>query len=195
MDVVLIRHPLPKVAASTCYGATDLPLAGDAGEAAVAIRERLREAGLVRPASLVTSPLVRCASVAARLAEPWGLPVSTDARLREIDFGAWEGRSWEAIGRPALERWQADLMGAREHGGESAAQFVARVVPFATSLVPEGLPAVCVTHAGVIRALASHWLDVPLAQWLARPIAFGGLVGFVREGAHWRLSRWDETLA
>ncbi|MGN4225566.1 histidine phosphatase family protein, partial [Burkholderia gladioli] len=85
----------------------------------------------------------------------------------------------------------------REHGGESAAQFVARVesfaLPFAASL-PEDASAILVTHAGVIRALASLWLDVPLDSLLTRAIAYGGLVRFSRDARGWRLIQWDETL-
>jgi alpha-ribazole phosphatase len=194
MDVVLIRHPAPAVAAGVCYGATDLPLAGDATAAAAELLGRLRADGLAMPDEIVTSPLRRCAAVAEALGASLRVAVRSEPRLREIDFGAWEMRTWDEIGPAALDRWQADLMGAREHGGESAAQFVARVVPAAVSLErgAGAPPVIGITHAGVIRALASHWLGVPLANLLTRPIAYGGWVGFKRDARGWRLRCWDE---
>ncbi|MEK6347207.1 MAG: alpha-ribazole phosphatase [Burkholderia sp.] len=198
MDVVLIRHPAPAVEAGVCYGASDVPLAGDAGQAARAIVARLEAHGLAWPDAIHSSPLGRCALVARAIGAAVPCEVRIDARLREIDFGAWEMRSWDAIGRDALDRWQSDLMGAREHGGESAAQLMARVAPLEAEWREGAAPrsVVCVTHAGVMRALAAQWLGVPLASLLARRIAYGGCLWFVHDAVHgWRLRGWDETVA
>ncbi|MEX3526637.1 MAG: alpha-ribazole phosphatase family protein [Burkholderia sp.] len=197
MDLVLIRHPAPAVEAGICYGASDLPLAGEAPAEAAAIVARLRAARVGWPEAILASPLLRCALVAHEIGALAARPVRLDARLREIDFGAWEMRRWDEIGAAALDRWQSDLMGAREHGGESAAQFMARVAwfarPFAASLT-EDTTAILITHAGVIRTLASLWLGVSLDSLLARPIAYGGVVRFSRDAQGWRLRQWDETL-
>ncbi|OXH82433.1 alpha-ribazole phosphatase, partial [Burkholderia multivorans] len=67
----------------------------------------------------------------------------------------------------ALDAWAADLMHARAHGGESVAQFAARVAQRADAIARLGLPQWIVTHAGVIRAFASHVLRVPLDTLLA----------------------------
>ncbi|GAB7538941.1 alpha-ribazole phosphatase family protein [Burkholderia sp. 3C] len=202
MDVVLIRHPAPAVEAGLCYGASDVPLAGDAASEARAIvarlDARLDARGLAWPGVIGSSPLVRCASVARAMGAALQCEVRVDARLREIDFGAWEMRSWDAIGGDALDRWQSDLMGAREHGGESATQLMARVAPLGAEWL-EGAAqgsAVCVTHAGVMRALAAQWLGVPLASLLARRIAYGGCLWFTHDAAHgWQLRWWDDTVA
>ncbi|MEX3583014.1 MAG: alpha-ribazole phosphatase [Burkholderia sp.] len=190
MDLVLIRHPALAVEAGICYGASDLPLAGEATAEAAAIVARLRTARLVWPEAILASPLQRCASVAQEIGALAARPVRLDVRLREIDFGTWEMRRWDEIGTAALDRWQSDLMGAREHGGESAAQFVARVesfaLPFAASLTKEAT-AIVVTHAGVIRALASLWLGVSLDSLLTGAIAYGGMVRFSRDARGWQL--------
>ncbi|WP_019256689.1 histidine phosphatase family protein, partial [Burkholderia thailandensis] len=163
---------------------------------AAAILRRLSALGAApaaRASRVWSSPLARCANVARVLADDVRVPVEIDSRLREIDFGAWEMRSWDAIGRDALDRWSADLMHSREHGGESAAQFVARVRPALAALAASASASWVVTHAGVMRALASHALDVPLEALLARPIAMGGIVWLRRDGDRdWRLAHWDE---
>ncbi len=42
---------------------------------------------------IVTSTLSRCRDFAEALGERHGIPVETDARLMEIGFGEWEGRT------------------------------------------------------------------------------------------------------
>ncbi|KVD77579.1 alpha-ribazole phosphatase [Burkholderia sp. ABCPW 14] len=193
MDLVLIRHPAVAVEAGVCYGSSDVPLAADAAMGAADVLRRVRalDAGIAR--HVWSSPLARCADVARVLAREAGATLECDSRLREIDFGAWELKRWEAIGRDALDRWSADLMHAREHGGESAAQFVARVRPALAAFAASGRAGWVVTHAGVMRALAAHALDASLETMLARPIAMGGIVWLRRGGdaGGWRLVHWD----
>ena len=196
MDLVLIRHPAPAIEAGVCYGRTDVPLAGDAGEAAAAIAARLATLGAPAPNVFWTSPLVRCASVAAPLAARFGQCAQVDARLQEIDFGAWEGRCWEAIDRAALDAWAADLQHARVHGGENVAQFSARVGDWLddwrTHATP-GATAHVVTHAGVIRMLAALVLDMPLDTLLKRPLGMTALVWLQRENeaGRWQIRAWN----
>jgi alpha-ribazole phosphatase len=127
MDLVLIRHPAAAVEAGVCYGRSDVPLAGDARASSDAVFARLAELAVAPPRAVWTSPLRRCASVAAWLGRRYGCGVTADARLREMDFGAWERMRWDAIDRAAIDAWAADFLHARVHGGESVAQFAARV--------------------------------------------------------------------
>jgi alpha-ribazole phosphatase len=111
------------VAPGICYGALDLklaqPVAGAGADRTLARR--------LPPSRLVTSPAVRATETAALLSAHVEMPVrEIEPRLRELDFGAWEGKAWSEIPRDALDLWAADLMGARPHGGESAQQVMAR---------------------------------------------------------------------
>src|SRR5690606_17024528 len=61
--------------------------------------------------AIVTSPLSRCAAFAESLAVKLGIPSEIDERLREIHFGAWEGRSYAelmATAPGALTRFLGD---------------------------------------------------------------------------------------
>jgi alpha-ribazole phosphatase len=127
MDLVLIRHPAPAVEAGICYGRSDVPLAGDARASSDSLFARLASLGVPPPQALWTSPLRRCSSVAAWLARRCRCVATADARLQEMDFGAWERMRWDAIDRAAIDAWAADFVHARLHGGESVAQFAARV--------------------------------------------------------------------
>lgn len=88
----------------------------------------------------------------------------------EMDFGDWENRRWEEIGRAALDDWAADFLGYAGHGGESVAHLRDRVAR-GLEAVPEG--AVVVTHAGVIKAALVLRGDA--AGWDHRP-EFGAVV-------------------
>jgi alpha-ribazole phosphatase len=126
------------------------------------------------------SPLRRCTALAAAVVErlPRLGPVRIDARLAEMDFGAWEGRPWDAIGRDALDAWTADFADARAGGhGESTRGFMARVGAAWDDWRASRRDAVWVTHAGVMRAvmLLHREIRCPVeaSQWPRQSIAFG----------------------
>ncbi|MBP0608156.1 MULTISPECIES: alpha-ribazole phosphatase [Burkholderia] len=194
MDVVLIRHPAVGIEPGVCYGRSDVPLAESADGGAQAVRMHLAELSAPSPEQVRTSPLTRCASVAERLARAFDVPLLGDDDWQEMDFGAWEMQRWDDIDRAALDAWAADLMHACAHGGESVARFVARVARQADAVAAFDGPQWVVTHAGVIRAFASHVLRVPLDTLLSRPVPTGGAVWLRREGAArtWEVVHWDE---
>ncbi|MCA3183164.1 alpha-ribazole phosphatase family protein [Cupriavidus sp.] len=189
MEILLIRHAQPEVAAGICYGSLDLaltlPLTPDPSHAV---------AGLAAPHRILTSPARRARDTAAQLigCVP-GLPVAeVEPRLREMDFGEWEGQPWADIPRDALDIWAADLLGARPHGGESPAQVMARVAEWADRLDIESDQRLwVVTHAGPMRMLAAHWLGISLAQTLQWSLGFGATCRFSLGGGAARLGWWN----
>lgn len=198
MDLVLIRHPQPAIEAGVCYGRTDVPLACDAREAADALLVRLAALDVPIAQAVWTSPLMRCADIAERLARRFGCVRQTDIRLEEMDFGEWECRPWDAIGRAALDAWAADLHHARVHGGESVSQFAARVGSWfdvwrALPVAAVGDCTYVVTHAGVMRMIAAHALALPINAVLRRPVAIGSVIWMRggRAGAGWQVVRWN----
>lgn len=161
MRLHLIRHPKPIVDPGICYGRLDL-----AAENVAEVAARLR-AELPPGLPVWSSPLRRCRELAEQLQAAPGI----DARLAEMDFGAWEGRPWDAIPRGEIDAWAADVAGYAPPGGESPRQLQQRALAFVAELtVPE---AVIVTHAGVIRVLLAHWRDLPPAQWTQLVFAYG----------------------
>lgn len=141
MILHLIRHPPPLVEPGICYGRLDL-LAEDPPAVAAALRGELPP-GL----PVWSSPLRRCRDLAVELhPQP-----AFDARLQEMDFGAWEGRQWDEIPRRELDAWAADVADYAPPGGESPRQLQQRVLAFVATL--QVAEAVLVTHAGVIRVL------------------------------------------
>jgi alpha-ribazole phosphatase len=164
MQLFLIRHPRPLIAAGLCYGQLDVDC-----EDPQPLAEQL---ALALPAAtpVFSSPLRR----ARRLALALDPQATADARLCEISFGAWEGQPWDSIARPALDAWAADVLNFAPPGGESVADLQRRALDFVAALdMPR---AALVTHAGIMRVLVGQARQLPLAQWSQLPFAFGGLV-------------------
>ncbi len=147
------RHPKSIGAAGRCIGArTDLAVdPRKAKRLAHRIRRVARLEGL--PRVVATSPLRRCRDV-GRWLRRFGFRHLVDARLAEVDFGAWDGRRWDAIARAEIAAWAADLPGYRPGGGECVSALLERV-----DAVWQAPPAaLLVTHGG--------WLSAAL--WRAR---------------------------
>ena len=100
-----MRHTRPAVPKGVCYGITDLDLAPTFDDEAAAIVAALPPAD-----RLVSSPLRRCRRLAERIGVARGLAPAFDDRLRELDFGAWEGVPWNAIPRAEAGRMGGGLL-------------------------------------------------------------------------------------
>jgi alpha-ribazole phosphatase len=161
----LIRHPPPDIAPGVCYGRLDIGLKLGADNAVNSLRAELPPL-----AAVLASPLARCRA----LAEGLHAAPEFDERLLEINFGAWEGRTWEEIGREALDAWAADPLGHRPPGGESAREMAARVVSFAADfscrIKAQGAfrDVAIIAHQGPLRVLMAHWQGEPESAWLSR---------------------------
>jgi alpha-ribazole phosphatase len=142
--VILLRHPRPRGGEGVCYGSTDLPV-----ELPLAPSVAELSASLPTIERIVTSPLRRARAVAEPLAGLRRVPLHVDPRVRELDFGRWEGLDWDAVPRAELDAWASDLLHARPHGGESVAMLAVRVDQ---ALAELGDGTLVITHMGVIRA-------------------------------------------
>lgn len=182
MKLWLIRHPRPAVPAGLCYGASDVPIEDEHLEQLLAALP----ARLPRQAALYSSPLSRCLRLARGL-EPhgWG-PVSVDARLREMDFGAWEGQQWTALPREQIDAWRDDIANYTPPGGEPLRALAERSRAFCEAL-PTHRDALVVTHAGVMQTLLRTLRGQPLADFGGRRIEYGQLVVLERRDDAWDL--------
>lgn len=163
-EVLLVRHGVGEDQAGRCIGWTDVPLSA-AGAGAV---QALAASGAWRAARLVTSDLARASNTAALLAEAWALPPAlVEPRLREMHFGVWDGRSWSALAAEdgdRLDQWMARWWEAAAPDGESFAALRDRVGGWWSEVIvadPDPSPLCVVTHAGAIRALLAHLLELP----------------------------------
>ncbi len=148
--VALLRHPPVRDAAGSCYGRLDLALVPGWEQQLGGLTDALAR---VRPQVVWTSPSHRCAVVAEALGCRLGVPVLRDGRLRELDFGDWEGVLWDKVPRRDLDRWAEDPVGFAPPSGESGAALIARVIEVASLLRRQGRPCVVLSHGGPLRLL------------------------------------------
>jgi alpha-ribazole phosphatase/probable phosphoglycerate mutase len=119
--------------------------------------------------AIVSSPLSRCRAFAESLAQEMGVPYALDERLKEVAFGAWEGRTpaeLKAESPDLLFNFKRDPVGARPPGAEELHVFHARVSQAFDDLAQayQGQHILVVAHAGVIRMAICHVLGMPAAH-------------------------------
>jgi alpha-ribazole phosphatase len=161
MRLTLVRHPKPDIAPGICYGRTDLTVA----PRQLAQTLEVLSAQLARDADLYSSPLQRCSQLALALAglRGDGTPLF-DARLAEMDFGAWEMQPWDAIACAEIDDWAADLTGYRPGGGETVLEMAARVADFLADVQRQQRDAIAICHAGTMRLLHACSAGTPLRE-------------------------------
>jgi probable phosphoglycerate mutase len=166
--LILLRHGRTADNASgRIQGQLDTPLDEVGRAQALACAAVLAEAS---PAVLLTSDLVRARDTAQVVADVLALTPVVDARLRELDLGAWQGlTSAQARDRfPDEHRaWRAGQDGPRG-GGETyrqAGERAAACVREQLAAVPPGATLLAVTHGGTARAALGVLLELPPEVW------------------------------
>ena len=155
MELVLVRHGETEWnAARRFQGQSQVPLSERGRTQAAALERALRTESF---SHAYASDLERALETARTIVGALRLDIASDARLREFDFGLWEGLTWPEI----VARWpkfEARLpTQARRYepvGGERFEQVIARIRSFLEDLrsgSPAG-PVLVVTHAGALHA-------------------------------------------
>jgi broad specificity phosphatase PhoE len=83
--------------------------------------------------------------------------------LRDCDYGAWKGQTFEAVlarEPKAVEAWLRDPA-ATPHGGESLLSLMDRVAQWLEGEKAMNRQAILVTHATIIRAAIIHAIEAP----------------------------------
>jgi alpha-ribazole phosphatase len=99
---------------------------------------------------VVASDLTRAASAAEAIAATRNLPVTRDARWRELDFGDWDGRASAELDRDAFAAFWDDPDANPPPGGERWSALTARVAAALADLPAR--ETLVVTHGGAMRA-------------------------------------------
>ena len=110
---------------------------------------------------IVTSPLLRCADSAYNLAQQLHIPVQTEPRFREIDFGEWETLTFAEVLQDSKydvqTLWQDPLNFCAPQGESSLALQERSLLAWHDLLADhQGKRILVVTHGGVMRLLAHH---------------------------------------
>jgi len=175
--LILIRHgALEAEYAGRFVGQTDAGLSDAGRRQAAAIGNCLQKLG---PAHMIVSPLLRARQTADIVLHSTEQSCRVDDGLREIDFGAWETKTFDEICRE--DRANADRWGRFEKdftfpGGESLDSFIYRIGNLAERIASDPAPAVAaITHGGVIRFLICHLLGLEPRNYLIFNVDFGSI--------------------
>ncbi|MHC5700903.1 histidine phosphatase family protein [Streptomyces tirandamycinicus] len=147
----------------------------------------LRDAGAAR-ASLppylpsLRAPSARCATVAAAL----GLEPEVEPLLRDIDYGAWRGRTVEEVAAADPDGYSVWLRDpdATPHGGESVRRLCRRTADWLDGLPADTGRVLVIAEETVVRALLVHVLSAPArAFWHLDAPALCTISSPVRDGS------------
>lgn len=147
-------------------GSTDVALS-EAG------RTQLSQAtdSLTSISRCISSPLARCHDWASQYCQQQNLALSVENKLREMDFGDWDGKTYQAlwtmdekvttssIGDFWQNPWQH-----QPPNGETMDSFVSRVDSWWHAYCAESTlhNTLVFTHAGVIKHLLARILNLPI---------------------------------
>jgi broad specificity phosphatase PhoE/ribonuclease HI len=163
--LLLLRHAQTAMSVERRFsGVGDPPLTPYGEEQAAALAARV--AAMPGPfAAVWSSPLRRALRTASLVADALGLEVRVDERLRETDFGDWEGLTFGEIQSrdgDTLTAWLGD-QDLPAPGGESFAATTRRVRQVRDAVLAEhpGENVVVVSHVTPVKVMLRLALDAP----------------------------------
>ncbi len=144
----------------------------------------LAAVGAARAVRQVDAAWMGPGRAARETAEALGIEALVSGDLREIDYGAWTGRSVTELDAGEVAAWMGDPAVA-PHGGESIAQAVARMKRWMMGL-EEGR-VLAVVPVSLARAAVVIALDAPVEAFWRVDVAPLGRVVLSRMGGRWNL--------
>lgn len=134
----------------------------------------IEQAQLIDFDHIYSSDLTRASTPAAIIAAHSGHELRTDARWRELDFGAWNGVDPATIDPQALARFWANPDSNPPPGGERWCDIVERVTQAVDAVPPR--PTLVIAHAGAMRAAVSAICGFSLRQCWALDLPYGAVL-------------------
>jgi len=175
--VWLVRHGATTAPPGVAIGATD-PTLSDQGYAQAG---RLAAELALKPlARVFSSDLKRALATADVIATPHGLVVESMPALREIDFGAWEGRSLADLwleDPKAAKAWEEDIRSTPSTFGEDLAGLERRLQAFWRGIQPlDGTEIAIVGHRCSLAVLRSCVTGESLEEAFSTSLDMGAAV-------------------
>lgn len=166
MKLYLVRHGETELnVKKVYYGSTDCELTEKGKEQAVSLKTAFASV----PLDLVLeSPLKRAKTTVDLILGEKEVPRLEDGRLKELDFGGWEGKSYtELQGDPLYEQWCREWKTTCPPRGECFLDLAHRVRSFYGDLLKrEEERVLIVAHHAVLQQLMACLLEAePESCW------------------------------
>lgn len=137
------------------------------------------------------SDLMRSLETARIIASPEEETIRIEPRLREINFGFWDGREVAEVQQAYPEEWgkrEQDVIHYTPPAGESFVDLARRVLPAFEEIVAQTDKRVLVVgHAGVNRVILTKILGMPLEQLFRIQQEYGSYILMAHKNGEWRL--------
>lgn len=199
-EILLIRHgETAWNAIRRLQGHLDIPLNMEGERQAAALGRSL--AG-TRLDAVYSSDLQRARQTAAAIAAHHGLPVQSDAGLRERCYGAFEGMLYAEISErypQAFAAWKARDIDARfppgVHVAETMREFAARTIDAIKRIAGEGSHQriAMVAHGGVLECAYRAAQRMDFAQERGFDIFNASVNRFSWDGEELKLLQWGDV--
>lgn len=167
-NVYFVRHgeTVWNVENKIC-GATESALTERGREQARAIGREIKarmEAGELQIDRMLCSPLSRARDTAQEIADILGLPLAVEPRLREQNFGIWEGTARDGEGFQRAKENFIDSFGT----GESMLRLAQRIYNLLDDVRADvDHTYLLVAHNGISRMVESYFRDMDNAEFAA----------------------------
>jgi alpha-ribazole phosphatase len=186
IQIALLRHAQTDLHGCFC-GHSDPGLSAQGREQMPSVIHCLSQ---VVPRAIWSSDLRRATETAESIAKYFGLDYATSPALREMNFGLWEGMTWNEVELkyPDDSRaWAKFFPHHRPPGGESFLELQARVIGQLEQLAKHAKPGctLVVTHAGFIRTAVAWVLGVPDERISRIGQNHGALTTLEKLGNYW----------
>ncbi len=164
-EIIIIRHGETEWNKTGRFqGHSDVPLSAEGRTQAETLGKNLI---VDHVDAIYASDLTRAMETAAPLAARFGLPVISDPQLRELNFGAWEGRNFNDVNAEnpnAMKNFYTDPEQADIPESEPFPEFQRRVAGRVREIVAHerGKRVVIVSHGASIRILLADLLSMPI---------------------------------
>lgn len=139
--------------------------------------------------AIYTSDLLRAMDTASIIGAFQDIDIMHDPRLREMNFGKWEGMDYykiQAVHPKELDDWQKNILTTAPPGGESLGQLARRVEAFYQQTISTKLDGetLIVAHGGVLQVLLCYALNLPPQNYWQFHLDPGSLseIAFYPEG-------------
>jgi len=168
----LLRHG--EVEGDEVYrGITDDSLTDSGWQQMVTALENKKDWDLI-----ITSPLQSCSEFAELIASEEDIDLELNKKLKEIDFGDWDGYSPKDILQESpelLHAWCESPTKITPPGGENYLDFKARVLQSFHNIVQENLgqKVLIITHSGVIRLILMDILGMHDEKLFSLKVDYG----------------------
>lgn len=200
VKILLIRHGETEWNEGRRYqGQVDIPLSQRGQWQADCLASRL---AAIKIEAIYSSDLARARDTAYAIASRHNLELQLTTELRELNFGQWEGKTFEQIKTefpPYAQQWLRDPAQVKIPGGESFTQLLDRSlnwVKMAIQQHPDQTLAL-VAHGGTLRVMLCGLLGLPLERmWVLRmdnaSLSMvevwdkGTVLTLLNDTAHWR---------